>query len=285
MSYSQKRNWRPVFAHVRVVPAEPGLINISIIRRPGLLARSGGSVMKLLVYSDLHQEFAPFIPPKVEADVVVLAGDIHTKARGIQWANETFDGQVVYVCGNHEFYGGHIDRTLQKMRGAAGPRVRLLENETWVWNGTRFLGATTWTDFSSTGSPAVGMRVAAARMNDFQMIRADRCYRRLRPIDLMSRNATSRAWLARVLDTPFDGRTVVITHHAPVMSVIDGPRDHLTAAYTNHWPDLVEKADLWVFGHTHRAVDMRLGRCRIVSNPRGYPGEQTGFNASLEIEL
>ncbi|MEW7374975.1 metallophosphoesterase family protein [Pseudomonas putida] len=241
--------------------------------------------MKLMVYSDLHLEFAHFTPPCSGADVIVLAGDIHTKARGVRWANETFDGQVVYVCGNHEFYGGHIDRTLQKMKAAVGPHVRVLENEAWVWNGTRFLGATTWTDFSSTGSTSVGMSVAASRMNDFQMIRADASYRRLRPLDVAARNTISHHWLARELDKPFDGRTVVVTHHAPVMSVIDGPRDHLTAAYTNHWPELVEKADLWIFGHTHRSVDMMVGRCRVVSNPRGYPGEKTGFNPGFEIEL
>ncbi|MNR46096.1 hypothetical protein D3C85_1650220 [compost metagenome] len=88
------------------------------------------------------------------------------------------------------------------------------------------------------------------------------------------------------MDKPFDGKTVVVTHHAPVPEVVgDKHEGHLIAAYTNSWHALLEKADLWVFGHTHRAIDITLGRCRVVSNPRGYPGEQTGFDHGFVIDL
>lgn len=40
---------------------------------------------------------------------------------------------------------------------------------------------------------------------------------------------------------------------------------------------LVEQADAWIFGHTHHAVDTEISGCRLVSNPKGYPGERTGF--------
>jgi predicted phosphodiesterase len=42
--------------------------------------------MKLLIYSDLHVEFAPFVPEANDADVVILAGDIHVGKKGIEWA-------------------------------------------------------------------------------------------------------------------------------------------------------------------------------------------------------
>jgi predicted phosphodiesterase len=71
--------------------------------------------MKVYVLSDLHLEFSDFVPPPNDADLVILAGDIHTKCRGVEWANQTFDREVIYVCGNHEFYSGHIDYTLRKM--------------------------------------------------------------------------------------------------------------------------------------------------------------------------
>ena len=35
--------------------------------------------MKLYVLSDVHVEFEPFDPPKVNADIIILAGDIHVK--------------------------------------------------------------------------------------------------------------------------------------------------------------------------------------------------------------
>ena len=37
--------------------------------------------MRVALYSDLHLEFGPFPKPQVDADLVVLAGDINTKAR------------------------------------------------------------------------------------------------------------------------------------------------------------------------------------------------------------
>lgn len=242
--------------------------------------------MKIQIYSDLHLEFSGFVPPPIHADLVILAGDIGTQIKGVSWANQTFDCPVIYVCGNHEYYKGHIDHTLRKMKDAAAPHVHVLENQAFVWQQTRFLGTTAWTDFSSTGDVVAASSMAWQWMNDFQVIRADASYRRLRPDDLVSRNQKAHAWLAEELAQPFDGKTVVITHHAPTPSVAGDKTDgHLTAAYTNHWPELIEQADLWVFGHTHRTVDVELAGCRVVSNPRGYPGERTGFQADWEVEV
>jgi hypothetical protein len=43
--------------------------------------------------------------------------------------------------------------------------------------------------------------------------------------------------------------------------------------------------DVWIFAHTHRAVDVEIGKGRIISNPRGYPGEDTGFIPDFTIEI
>ncbi|MBU6958949.1 metallophosphoesterase family protein [Pseudomonas sp. CVAP len=242
--------------------------------------------MKLQIYSDLHNEFTVFEAPAVSADLVILAGDIHTKARGVIWAGEAFSCPVIYVCGNHEFYGGHIDHTLQKMKESALPRVHVLENEVFVWNQTRFLCATAWTDFSATGNVVAAAKTASEWMNDFRVILTDDSFRKLRPCDLVKRNHATHDWLAQELDKPFDGKTVVVTHHSPVPEIAGEKHDgHLSAAYMNRWHTLLEKADLWIFGHTHRAIDITLGRCRVVSNPRGYPGERTGFDPGFVIDL
>lgn len=244
--------------------------------------------MKLRIYSDLHNEISLFEPPALDPsiDVVVLAGDIDKKARAVKWASETFACEVAYVCGNHEYYDGHIDRTLQKMREAAPRHVHVLENDRLVIGNIRILGTTAWTDFTATGDQVAASRMARQMMNDFSYIRADASYRRLRPDDVIIRNKSARSWLAEELAKPFEGKTVVVTHHAPTPAVVGSEHDgHLNAAYTNHWPELIEQADLWVFGHTHEAVDVELAGCRIVSNPRGYPSESTGFNPFCDIEI
>lgn len=85
------------------------------------------------------------------------------------------------------------------MRDAAEPHVRVLENESWVWQQTRFLCATAWTDFSSTGSAEIAKRRAAERMSDFRKIRAGPDLQRLRPENLVVRNVATHAWLFQEL--------------------------------------------------------------------------------------
>jgi len=242
--------------------------------------------MKIQIFSDLHLGFARFEPAPSDADVVILAGDIDIKSRGVNWANDTFQCPVIYVCGNHEFYGGHIDHTLRKMKEAAAPHVHVLENETLILDKTRFLVTTAWTDYSSTGDVVASKRAAWECMNDFAVIRADEGYRRLYPDDLIAKSKAAFAWLTQELEKPFDGQTVVVTHHAPVLDYVgDTLPENLIAAYANDWPELLDKADLWVYGHTHASADFLKNGCRVVSNPRGYPNQQTGFNPDFLIEI
>lgn len=242
--------------------------------------------MKVKIYSDLHIEFAPFEPGPVEADLVILAGDIHTKARGVQWAYNAFDCPVLYVCGNHEFYHGHLDFTLLKMKGARSSHVHVLNNEIFMLNQTRFLCATGWTDYSLTGDTVAAKKKAFECMNDFVAILTGDSFRRLKPDDLVGESAITYSWLSQELEKPFAGKTVVITHHPPTPSGLsDRGGGHLDAAYANDWATLVEKADLWVYGHTHRGADFTENGCRLVSNPRGYPTEVTGFDPEFVIDL
>jgi predicted phosphodiesterase len=242
--------------------------------------------MRILIYSDLHLEFSDFQPPQVEVDLVVLAGDISVRGQGVAWANQTFQCPVLYVCGNHEFYRGHIDRTLGKMKEAAQAHVHVLDNQCIVIGDTRFLVATAWTDFTSTGNYKVAMPLCWEWMNDFKRIRIGEGFRKLRPADLIARNIATRAFLVEALAKDFPGKTVVITHHCPIQVVAgDSHEGHLGAAYYNQWDDLVAQADVWIFGHTHHAVDTVVSGCRIISNARGYPGERTGFSNDFTIDV
>jgi predicted MPP superfamily phosphohydrolase len=112
--------------------------------------------MKLHILSDLHLEFAPHQVDRhaiQSADVVVLAGDIFTGTQGIAWARQSFPSQhIVYVAGNHEFYGHYWDQLLDQLRDEARIHcVDFLENESVTIDGIRFLGATLWTDFDYFG--------------------------------------------------------------------------------------------------------------------------------------
>ncbi|MCB1999889.1 MAG: metallophosphoesterase family protein, partial [Rhodoferax sp.] len=71
--------------------------------------------MKLNILSDLHLGFAAMEPPRNDADVIILAGDIGRPALATAWA-AALDKPVLYVPGNHEFYGDSIDGTLEQLR-------------------------------------------------------------------------------------------------------------------------------------------------------------------------
>ncbi len=242
--------------------------------------------MKILIYSDLHNEFDRFQPPLAEVDLVVLAGDIDLRTRGVLWANDSFDCPVIYCCGNHELYKGHVDRTLEKMKAAAHSHVRVMENETLIQGDVRFLVGTAWTDFSGTGDVVAASSVCAREMTDFRVIRAGDNYRRLRPADVIEKNRLTREFLKRELAIPFPGKTVVVNHHCPIPEAAgDDSEGHISAAYFNRWHDLIAQADGWIFGHTHHAIDVHFGQCRVISNPRGYPSELTGFDPYKIVEF
>ena len=129
--------------------------------------------MKLHILSDLHLGSGAFERPEIEADVVVLAGDIARPRESVPWASG-FGKPVLYVPGNHEFYGGSIDGTVQDLtRACAGTQVHVLDDTEMVIGGVRFLGSTLWTDFELFDEPArAAAKAEAGRLiRDFSRIR------------------------------------------------------------------------------------------------------------------
>jgi predicted phosphodiesterase len=243
--------------------------------------------LRVRVYSDVHLEHEPFSPPDSDADVVVLAGDIGNGTAGIEWARATFRVPVLYLAGNHEYYEGEFESVNEAMRAAAGGAVELLDCTRVVIGETRFLGCTLWTDYTLAPESERSAVIAEARkLNpDYEKIRFGE--RAFAPEDSIALCARHRVWLAATLDQPFPGKTVVVTHFAP-------HRRSIAPAYANHRAnpgfvlDLEEqmgRATLWIHGHTHSSFDYRVRGTRVVCNPRGYPGEQTGFQPGLTVDI
>lgn len=250
--------------------------------------------MKLAIYSDIHLEFTSFDPPNLAADVVILAGDIGTGDQGVKWAQSSFSQPVVYVFGNHEFYRGHCMRTLTKcLNTYQGSNVNILERNAVVIKGVRFLGCTLWSDFRISDKPYNSMQLIEFEMNDYRKIRTGSGYRKLRGRDTLGIHQESVIWLKQRLEEPFDGHTVVVTHHAPHPNCINRKKcpEYLDGAYVSDISELIQKYQpaLWVHGHTHKKVDFWIGRTRIVSNPRGYVTanacELSGFDSSFVVSL
>lgn len=248
--------------------------------------------MKIHVLSDLHTEFADFTIPNVEADIRVVAGDVHTRERGVSFlAANTRSIPSLYVAGNHEFYGAAIPKLHYKMRAAAaGTKVTVLENDAIDIQDVRFFGCTLWTDFELHGPESRDMAMLEAKttMTDYKKIRLSPSYRKLTPGASRGFHLNSLRQLEAALKTPFSGKTVVITHHAPSAQSVDDASDLINSAYCSNLDDFIlgNPIDLWIHGHTHRCIDYQIGKTRVLSNQRGYPGESTGgFEPALVVDL
>ncbi len=250
--------------------------------------------MNIQLLSDLHLECASFVPPLNSADVVVLAGDIGVGTQGLKWAKDVFDVPVVYVCGNHEYHDPRWSMAEIKAfmrRTCEGSNIHLLDNDVVIINDVRFIGSTLWADL--TRAPDALCCDTDRIVVKYDISRAVGGLTHFSGAYAQSLFEQNSAWLASELAKPFDGKTVVITHHAPSFG-------SLHAQYAgNPWnpcfmSDLEhlmgDKVDLWLHGHTHNNFDYRVNGTRVVCNPRGYPNplghwENMMFDAGMVIGL
>jgi predicted phosphodiesterase len=254
--------------------------------------------MKVRLYSDLHREFDGWEIPKLKDRkkeknyVVVLAGDI-----GVARKHGTYDEflrdlcdrhkAVVYVPGNHEYYGDSFDRAWDKIKEMTGDieNLHFLNMDTVVIDDVMFIGATLWTDMDSE-SPGT-MLTAKNYMNDYHVIsrlsESDGddgwAFRgKLQPHHTVSAHYQHRDYIDSALYAATQGeglKTFVVTHHGPTWQSVD-PQfigSPLNGAYVSDLTDLIRERgpDVWVHGHTHHTVRYTESQTRVFSNPKGYP--------------
>jgi 3',5'-cyclic AMP phosphodiesterase CpdA len=261
--------------------------------------------MRIWILSDLHIEQSDWdIPdPAPEYDVLIAAGDIHDPlSEGVRWlAEHAADRPVIYVPGNHEWYAYRHPFTMsdESKRGQALAErlgIYLLQDAAINIDGVRFLGSTLWTDYALYGNPVAAMRYAQRAMNDHRLIFPNELGQPFTPEDALRYHRRSLVWLNEALRVPFDGKTVVVTHHLPhPKSIHPGyAGDFLNPAFCSDLSGLVEGsgAALWVHGHTHTSCDYAAGTTRVVCNPKGYGPVQSGgrfenpeFDAGLILDI
>lgn len=271
--------------------------------------------MKLWIWSDTHNELGTvnkFPEKRPDADLAIMAGD-WTHADKIEETAkafiERFQMPVIYVAGNHEFYGSlerksalETDQLILKLAEANSKvwdhRLFLLDEDLLVLDDVRFIGASLWVDFMMSLKeksllPA-RMRQATHMLNDFEAIRM-RSGLRFEPADMLELHRSNAEYIRGELAKPFNGKTVVISHHLPhpdcTPSVYAGMEaNYLFASSADAFGDIFESDDapaLWVCGHTHHAVDVQIGKTRVLCNPLGYWWEHrsgNGFREDLVID-
>lgn len=255
--------------------------------------------MKLRILSDIHLEHGGPVPFANDGldhsdEVLVLAGDIicHGQARPL-WEDRfrrliTGFRAVVYVPGNHEYYGADFAR-----RGDLSADLFDLAHSWHVefhdlflraaaleLDGQRFVGRTLWFPRCADGLDYHYKRA----LNDFHVIRNfDPEVYRVHETQL------------EVLDELIQPGDVVVTHHLPhpksvAARYVNDPLARFFLAADA--APLVETrgAKLWIHGHTHTACDYVVGsgerKTQVVCNPHGYPNAlERGDRKGLLIEI
>lgn len=271
------------------------------------------------IMSDLHNEFScgsraatnpKYFPTPAGADLLVIAGDYNKADRIVSTARQQFpEIPIIIVAGNHEYYGMRSGQLgcIKKMRAAAaadreqtGRQTYFLEDDaaelSFRGEKLRVIGSTLWTDFNILGDPEASMALAADAMNDYARIQSNRPpYDLVLPREVRQWHRQSHMYIGDVLRTPFDGKTIVVTHHLPAIPLIASQykSDPLTPCYASNCSDLLYLGpDMWIHGHQHVSLDLMFQRTRVIANPRGYPDplgrgtfENPDFRRDLVVEI
>ena len=246
--------------------------------------------MKVRLLSDLHLEFGPFHPGF--GDVLILSGDIcvvEDYKRYHKFFQQCVEGynKVFYTLGNHEYYSGKWESTEKKLRSKLPAGITLLNNQSEFYNGWHFVGAPLWANFK--GANSAEMSICEKGMSDYHVI--TKRGRPIKPMDTLTEHMDTVEWLGKCIPSLI-GPVFVFTHHAPSMkSVANNYRsEEVTGAYATdmeHFITQNSNISIWAHGHIHESHNYMVGKCNVISNPRGYDGYELNpnFNPNMNIDL
>ena len=240
-------------------------------------------LVKILSDLHLHPMYTDFKYVDHGERVCILAGDICEGMRGVNWAlaNIPYHIDVLYVPGNHEYYG-HDYLELQKnfnQHNLSNTHVTVLDNAVIEVGGIKFAGTTLWTDFQAYRDPNSTLAWYGG-LNDSRWIKVGN--RGVTAADFMNWNTEAIHFINHIY------ADVLITHYAPVLS--ESPRwagHPLTPGFITDIPDIAyRKFKYHVHGHTHTCFDYEnYNGTRVICNPRGYGYEVPSFNSELVINI
>ena len=257
--------------------------------------------MKIKVWSDLHLEFRKYLfdhihleHPDDKETTLLLAGDISTGTTAQPFVEEMCKHfkYVIMIHGNHEYYYNDFEKTVANWQAweleGSPKNFHFLYNDYRVLDGVRFLGGTMWTSFND--GDVITMGAAHRIMTDY--VEISNRGNRITPDFVMAEHDKFMDFLLRKFDEPFDGPTVVMSHHSPGNALKRRGRvgDRVESCYFADIEEVIgyhNVADLWVHGHTHNNWDYVINETRVVCNPYGYWGYDTNkeFDRNLILEV
>jgi calcineurin-like phosphoesterase family protein len=221
-----------------------------------------------------------FLPPSVKdaSSILVLAGDISSKQAQLQAFLEIIEHRflkVLFLCGNHEWYGHDMSAYAPVLESMPlkNTEVAALTVKCYVHDNVRIIFGTLWAD----GGATLADRSAVGRyLRDFYVIRKKDQLRWTVP-DMAEAFKVQKAAIVDRLKQPFEGVTIVATHHMPSLRLCH-PRfgNEANGGFASNCDDILaydHAPNVWIHGHTHDTIDTKLWKTRIVCNPSVYHQE------------
>lgn len=256
--------------------------------------------MKYQLVSDVHlhgRQRAGEVA-QTDANALLLAGDV------IEWHNamdrkvgkeflHEMAGRyerVYYIPGNHEYYGGRMDKTYRLMKDACDETGVVFLHNNYLDMGDHVLvGHTLWTNMDNN-NPLAKMAVKYG-MNDFNYIfQPDGAM--FTPDDAIIHFAQGMRVIRDAVAFAGDKPVLVMTHHAPHANCVHpyyANHEANPGYYTNLENFILDNENIrgWVHGHIHYGKDHMVGQCRVMCNPLGYRHFEEGtlLNAGFTFDF
>lgn len=241
----------------------------------------------LTIYSDLHLEHSNVrLSPRGKGPICFL-GDLYAGRGEISfvdwlerqpWAHER---PIVIIPGNHDFEAVNIEDAVDDLKILSRPHGwHVLHNETLVIDGVRLFGSPWYPSFDGWAEypeveEALGPLHTLSEADVFEWL--DRSFKkgpvRLNDLkickdhdqfwsvpQLVGRHREAKKSLERVLDEPFEGSTVVLTHWGPTAYTRQVYKKNLVNLYyQNRNEDLLQQVNAWFHGHQHESLWYHCG--------------------------
>ena len=198
-------------------------------------------------------------PDKI--NFLLLAGDIgypnhDNYNKFLKYVSALFN-YIIIIVGNHEYYSAqdNID-LLIKQKISSLPNIIFLNNSTWIYdNKIKFIGSTLWSNIDLKAYNAMNDKYYC--YND--ILEAKKLHQN--DVEFLTQNITG--------EIPI----VVITHHLPSKLCID--KKYVNCEINNGFASDVDflikyPVVLWIHGHTHEFVDIKINGIPVKCNPVGY---------------
>lgn len=254
--------------------------------------------MKIQYASDLHLEFGENSkwlkqhPMEAIGEILLLAGDIgylgddnYKRHPFWDWASDNFN-QVIVIPGNHELYKFFdINELHEGWNLEIRPNVKAHYNFVInLNNDVDVIVSTLWAKISPADSYLTERcvsdfkricngeyRLSAERFNEEH----ERC---LRFIERSVKGSKAK-------------HIIVATHHVPSFELMSDEfkGSSINGAFTVELGRFIAESriEYWIYGHSHRNINKRIGNTECLSNQLGYvfQNEHGTFNPKSIIEI